>query len=263
MFSPVAHVAEDHRLYVDGGAPFGRYVVEFTVEDGAFVHPALEYGHDGAPKLFPRIGGEVGSRTLLHGRLELHDQFAQVVGGELRVEFDAALLLHFVDDDLERIFVLFALRLHAQYHVAVHLYEAAVGVPCETVVARTFGKGLYGGVVQTEVEDGVHHTRHRGACARTDRYQQRSGVAAEGHARLPFYAFDRLFHFGTDGLHHRVAAFFVVFGTYFGGDRKARRNRDSHEVHLCQVGAFAAEQLTHLAVTFGLLVAERVDSLDC
>ena len=38
---------------------------------------------------------------------------------------------------------------------------------------------------------------------------------------------------------------------------------DSHEVHLRQVGAFAAEQFPHLAVAFGLLVAERVDSLDC
>ena len=260
---PVAHVPEDHRLYVDCGTPFGRDVVEFAVENGAFVHPALEHGHDGAPELLPRVGGEIGSRALLDGRLELHDQFPEVVGGELRVEPDAALLLHLVDDDLERVFVLFALRFHAEHHVAVHLYETAVGVPCETVVARTLGKCLHGGVIEPEVQNGIHHARHGGTGSRTYRDQQRHGVAAERHARLFLYAFNRFLHFGTYHFDHGVASLLVIFRTYFGGDGESGGDGDSHEVHLRQVGAFAAEQFPHLAVAFGLLVAERVDSLDC
>ena len=35
----VAHVAEHHRLHVDGGTPLGRDVVESAIGDGTLVHP--------------------------------------------------------------------------------------------------------------------------------------------------------------------------------------------------------------------------------
>ncbi len=49
----VAHVAVYHGLYVDGRSPFLGDLVHAAVDDGSFVHPAVEYGANTAPELFP------------------------------------------------------------------------------------------------------------------------------------------------------------------------------------------------------------------
>ena len=56
-------------------------------------------------------------------------------------------------------------RLYAEHHVAVHLDEAAVEVEGEAAVAGAARDAVSDGLVQAEVEDGVHHAGHgdRGA----------------------------------------------------------------------------------------------------
>ena len=257
-----AHVAEHHGLYRYGRTPFGGDVVEFAVEDGAVVHPRAEHGAYGAPELLPRACGEVLAGLFLDGGLELFDQFFQVFGRQVGVVLHAALLFHLVDNLLERVVVFFRNGFHAQHHVAVHLHETAVRVPCETGIARTLGHGLHGLVVHTQVEDGVHHAGHRGARTRTYRYEQRHLLVAEFHARELLDIFHRLFDFRTEHLDDRFLAVGVKFRTYFRGNREARGNGDADEVHLCEVGTLAAEQFTHFAVAFGFLVTEGVDSFN-
>src|SRR2546427_13202036 len=54
-------------------------------------------------------------------------------------------------------------RLLAQveHHVAVHLDEAAIGVVGEAGVLRAGDEPLHGLIVQAEVQDRLHHPRHR------------------------------------------------------------------------------------------------------
>jgi len=256
-----AHVAENHRLYVHGGAPFGRDVVEFAVEDRALVHPAAEHGADGTPELFPRVGGEIFAGHFLHGGFKTLHEFLEVVGRQVGIELDALFLLHRIDDLLERIFVLFALRLHIHHHVAVHLYETAVRVPCEPGIVHLFGQSFDHLVVESEVQDRVHHARHRRARAGTDRYQQRVGAVTELHIHDLLDPLHGGFHFGFDQFDDALFAEGIIFGAHFGRDRETRRHRNADQVHLRQVGSLAAEQLSHLSVAFGLLVAEGIDSL--
>ena len=257
-----AHVAEDHRLHRDGRAPFGRDVVELAVEDGALVHPRTEDGAHGPPQLIPRIGREVFAGLLLHGGLELGDELPEVLGRELRVELYAALALLLLDDDFERIVVLFRDGFHAQHHVAVHLHETAVRVPCEAGVAREGGHGLHGLVVHAEVEDRVHHAGHRGAGARADRYEQGFLPVAEPAFGQTFDVADGFLDLGAEQRDHLLLAVRVVLGAYFRGDGESRGHGDPDEVHLGEVGTLAAEQLPHFAVAFGLLVAESVDTFN-
>ncbi len=253
------HVAEDHRLHRHGRAPFGGDVVELAVEDRALVHPRTEHGADGTPELIPRIGREVFARLLLHGGLEVLDQLLQVVGRQVGVVLHAALGFLCLDDLFERIMVFFRYGFHAQHHVAVHLHETTVGVPCEARVARAFGHGLDGLVVHAQVEDRVHHAGHRGAGARTHRYQQGHLLVAELHARETLDVLHRLLDLGAQHLDDGLFAVLVIFGAHLRGDGKARRHGDAYQVHFCEVGAFAAQQFAHFAVAFGFLVAERVD----
>ena len=45
----ISHIAEYHSLHVYGSTPFFGNLVHTTVENGAFVHPAVEYGTDSTP----------------------------------------------------------------------------------------------------------------------------------------------------------------------------------------------------------------------
>ena len=69
-----------------------------------------------------------------------------------------------------------------RHDVAEHLHEAAVGVPGEALVAGRLREPLDRVVVQAEVEDGVHHARHRLAGAGAHRHEQRVLRVAEALA---------------------------------------------------------------------------------
>ncbi len=166
----VAHVAEYHSHHADSRAPFIRYSFHLTIEDSTFVHPTAEHCADGAPKLFDRIVGEVFAGAFFDGGLEENDEFFEFVNAKVLVKFHAAFGFNFFDNFFERVDVGFVNGLHFEHHVAVHLYEAAIGVVNEVGVVgflhHTFGNF----VVQTEVEDSVHHTGHRSAGSGTNRH---------------------------------------------------------------------------------------------
>ena len=169
----VTHIAVNHGLYVDGRSPLLGNLVHAAVNDGTLVHPAVEYSADATPQLLPCRLREVLACVILDCGLETLYKFLQVVYVQLIVELNAFLLLHCVHDGLEGVDVGLALGLHAEHHVAVHLYETAVAVPCETGVAALFGHVGYCGVVHTQVQHRIHHTGHGCAGSGTNRYKQR------------------------------------------------------------------------------------------
>ena len=156
----VTHIAEHHGHHADGCAPLVGYALHLAIEDGTLVHPAAEYGADGAPELLHRVVGEVLAGLLLDGSLEEGHQLLQVLNAEILVQADTLLLFNFLDDSLKGVDVLLVDRLHAQHHVAVHLYEAAVAVIYEVGVAGLLDHTLGHLVVKAQVEDSVHHARH-------------------------------------------------------------------------------------------------------
>ena len=188
------------------------------------------------------------------------DQFFQIVGRQFGILLHAAFGLLLLDEHLERIVILLRLGLHTQHHVAVHLYEAAVGIPCKTRIARALGHCLDGHVVHAEVQNRIHHTRHRRAGARTHRDQQRHGLVAEAHVRELLDVFHRTLHFGAQQLDDLILSVSVILRTYLRRDRKARGNGNADEIHLGQIGTLTAQQLAHLAISLGGLVAEGINT---
>ena len=94
----------------------------------------------------------------------LADERAEIVRLKLGVERVAAVFL----GDVRAL-----LRTHAMFEaeddIGVHLDEAAIAVPGEARVARHGSQALDRRIVEAEVEDGVHHSRHRHARARCGR----------------------------------------------------------------------------------------------
>ena len=243
----VAGVAEHHGLDVDGGSPFRRNIVFAAIDDRAVVHPGAEHGTGRAAELVPRIVRKHLAGAFLDQGLEAHDEFLLVIGGELGV-FDVRvilLVLEGVNDGFER-FVIFAFALlHAEDDVAVHLDEAAVAIPREAGILGGVFEREHRLVIQTEVQNRVHHAGHGIAGAGTDGDQERKAL------RVTELVAHDLLHVGNAGLHLRLE--FLGIGLLvgveisadFGGDGETGRHGQANAGHFREVGTLAAEQRFH------------------
>ena len=147
--------------------------------------------------------------------------------------------------------------LHAHHDVAVHLDETAVAVPREAARSRSSWPAPDGLVVQSEVENRVHHARHRIARAGTDRDEQR---VLRSPNFVPMFCSMRRRRPSSAPRAPRIRPLVrVVVGANLRRDREARGYGQSDAAHLGEVRALAAEQRLHGAVAVGLL-AELIDT---
>ena len=70
-------------------------------------------------------------------------------------------VLVIVNGGLKGIVVLALALLNAEYDVTIHLDKAAVAIPCKALVFCGLGQRDNSFVVETEVQNRIHHTRHR------------------------------------------------------------------------------------------------------
>ena len=190
---------------------------------------------------------EFAAGVFLDERLELLDDLFEVAHGEFRI-FNFGVIpavFQLVDHDLERLIVFTGALLHAHDHIAVHLNKPAVAIPREPFVLRGCDERENGGIVETEIQNRIHHARHR--IARTGAYgdeQRHRRLVAELRAydffdvrdAVPDACFERL----------RIGLFiFVVISADFGGDGQPRRYRQADARHFREVGTFTAEQRLH------------------
>ena len=159
--------------------------------------------------------------ALLYSALNLP---ASALRSAAEVLLHALLRLHLVDELLE---VLLA-DLH--HDVGEHLDEAAVAVPRPARVLRLLREGVDDRLVEAEVEDRVHHARHRGAGAGAHGDEERVLRVAE----LLAGGLLELAHVLHDLAHDVVrdhAAVVVVARARLGGDREALRHREPEARH--------------------------------
>jgi len=167
---------------------------------------------------------------------------------------EAAILL----GDLQRF--LEAAVIELEHHVGIHLDEAAIAVPGEAGVAADRGKAFDGDVIEAEVEHRVHHAGHRGAGARTDRYEQRIGGIAEPLARDRLDMGDAVGDFGLHAV-GEAAALLIIDRAHRGADREAGRHRQADRGHAIEIGTLAAEQILVALAAVGHIPAEAVHIL--
>ena len=257
-------VTVDHGLNVDGGAPLGGDAVFGAVNLSAIIHPRTEDGTGGAAELVPRIVRERFSRALFNESLEAFDELLLVGGGQLAVDDVAVvgLVLERVNDGLEGIVVFAFAFLDADDDVAIHLDEAAVAIPGEAFVFGRGYKGEDGLVVETEIENGVHHAGHRVAGTRADGDEEgEAGGIAKLVAHDLFHVLHAGFHLGLQ--RGRIGALVgVEIGADLGRDRETGRHGETDAGHLGEVGALAAEEVLHGTVTVGSVGAPRVNVLE-
>ena len=220
---------------------------------GAIILPGAEYGVASHHQLFVRILWEVALGMFLDDFLVFLDHFLQRLGVKIGVEMRLLLLLFRIKYFVKRGFR------SLQYHVAEHLDKSPVGVGREARVVAAFGQRFHTLVVQSEIQDGIHHSGHGKLRARTNAYQQGILAGAEFLTLKRFQFCEGLFHLPVNRFRYMPLPH--VFATSFRLDGKARRNGKSGVGHLGQTGALAAQIIFHLAVTIGLTAAEKINVL--
>jgi len=164
---------------------------------------------------------------------------------------------------LERLVILIRALLHPHHHVAIHLHEPAITIPRKPIVLRRRRQRLHGLVIQPQVQNRIHHPRHRIPRPGPHRDQQRHRFL------IPELRAHDLLDERNPGLDGGLERFgirllvLVVVGADFRRDREARRHRQANAAHLCQVCAFTAQQRFHAAVAVSLLVSKQVYVFCC
>ena len=269
----VALVAEDHALNVDCGAHVVVDLVLLTVKNGAGVVPAAKDRLDGVLQLNHGVlrelnlavndksGVLVGVDVLAEDLLELANEFFQILRGEVGVGSDTAGKFHGVDGVLEHV----AVKTHDD--VGEHLDETTIRVPSETRVLGLLDEAVDGCIVQTQVQNGVHHARHGDGSAGTNGNQQRILGVADLLANALLEVFTVLMDGFESALGPHVACVRVLHAG-LARDGESRRDRQADVCHLGEVGTLTAQLGLHVGVALGHVVAlcvlaEAIDAFDC
>ena len=171
---------------------------------------------------------------------------AQVVDAEVGVGLGAAVLLQAVEGRGED------LGVDAEHRGAEHLEQPAVGVHREPLVVALLGETAHGLVVETDVEDRLHHPGHRDRGAGADADQQRVAGLAEPASHRLLERGEVLVDLAGQAV-GQVAGL-EVGAAGLGRDREPGRHREPEVGHLGEVRALAAEQVLLVLVALGEVV---------
>ena len=228
----VAHVTEDHALYVNGGAEVIGDLIDVSVVDGAVGIPGAENGHHGEDQLFFGFLGEFIAGAFFVDAFEGDDEFFQRFGGELMVVLYAF-------GFFQRGQGVFKERgIHTHGHIAEHLDETAVAVHGEAAVAGGGGHAFDGIVIEAEIQNGVHHPGHGNFRAGTDGNKKRIFSVAQFFADFFFHDFEVFlqFFFKAGG---KLFVLNIIFIAGFGGNGQTGRYGKADVGHFRKVRAFA------------------------
>ena len=203
--------------------------------------PGLEHRRDRAPELIVRILGKVLAGLDAHDVLQARDELLERGGRHLWIRHRriAERALGVGELRLEEVSV------DAEHDAAVHRDEAAIGVEREAPVVRARRERLDRSVVEADVEDRVHHARHRHARARANREQQRLRGVSEPRAEGLLDDRERGEHLRAQRARPLTTAG-IDRTTRFRGDREPRRHGDSESRHLREPGPLSTEELLDL-----------------
>ena len=232
---------------------FGN-ILQPAVGDSAGIHPRGKHRTDRAPQLFLWILRKRSLQFLFNLGFVERDDALPVGGSEFGVEVVAAIGFFVLENLLEHLVV------EAEHNVGIHLDEAAIAVIGEARIMRVMRQRLHGLVVQTQIQDRIHHAGHGCTGSRTHRDQQEIGWVTEPPAGdapdLGQRGVDLRCKFGRMRL---AVGIIVVAGVRRNGE--AGRYRQAEAAHFGQIGSLAAEQVLVGGAPLRRAVPEAVDPL--
>ena len=243
-----SHISECHHLYVNGSSPGIRNIIVAAVYVGTRIIPAAEYGFYSLNQLYLRIIREILSDCVFIFCLELVCQILQILCIQIDVVLNAFFRFLCVNQ-----FLKFAL---GNFHndIGEHLNKSSVAVPCPAGIVGFCRQCFYYFFIQSKVQNGIHHARHGGTCAGTDRNQKRILFGSKFLSCDLLHLADVLCNLASD-LIVDLPSILIVLCAGLSGNGEALRNGKTKVGHLRKVCALAAEQLAHILVA----LCEQID----
>ena len=239
----LAHISECHHLHVDCCTPGIRDIVVAAVNVCTRVVPGTEYSLDCLHQLFLRIYRKVLADFCFVLCLELICQLFEIVCSQLNVLCHTFFCFHLVDELFEIFFAYF------HNDIREHLDKSAVAVPCPSRIAGFCRKYLYYFLIQTQVQDCVHHARHGCSCSGTNGNKKRVLFIAKLFAGNLFHLLDRCHNLCHD-LVVDLSAVLIILCAGLCRDCKALRYRKAKVCHLRKIGTFSAKKISHIGISF-------------
>ena len=238
----VAHVAEYHGLNVDSGAPIARNVIHAAVYNCTRIVPRAEYRLDSLHELYLWILRELCAHFFRINCFIPCDDFFEIVRSQIGIIFCALRVFDLRQDALKERFA------HLHDDIREHLDKPAIRIVGKPRIAGFLGEALYRDIVQAQIQNSIHHARHRCPRAGTHGYQQRIRFIAELLAALLLQYSERRKNLLLNLLRN-LLALCIVIGACLRRYRKAVWNRQPQIGHLGKVCALAAEQRTHISIS--------------
>ena len=239
----ITHIPEYHHLHIDCCAPAVGNVVHSSVYKRTGIIPTAEYCLSRFKQLFLRILREFLPLVLKINLFEHIYYFFQVFRRQICIIFRA---------DLFFVFIQFPFKFgfwHANYHVCKHHDKSSVGVICKSRISGFSCQPFYRNIIQTQIQNSIHHPGHRRSCARTNGYQQRifriSQFLASNFFQFSQCCFNLCNHFIC-----QLFPAFVILGTGFRRNREPLGNGQTQNCHFRQIRTFSAQQVPHGSVAF-------------
>ena len=149
---------------------------------------------------------------------------------------------------------------NTQHDVGIHLDESAIAVIGETLVASLTRNCLHCLIIETEVQNRIHHARHGCTRTRSHRHEQWLFSTTE-HASSPLgHLIKRFLHLLIKFI--GIGPLMVIIGSaHFRRDRKTGRHWQIKAAHFSQVRAFTAEKVAITRSALCLTITECVHPL--
>ena len=239
----VAHVTKYHGLHVDSGAPLVRDIIHHSVVVCSRVIPGTENSLDGFHQLYLGILRELFAHLLSIDLFVLGNNSLQILCLQLCIIYIAVCLLLCLKDAVE-----IGLA-HAHNDIREHLDESSVGIICKSRIAGLCSKALDRDIIQTKVQDCIHHTGH--GCSRAGTNGDKKRVLSIAKL-LSLYSLKPLKRFKDLRLCVLVDCLAIIVVICAGLSRNCETVRDGKTDvgHLSQVRTFSTKEITHAGVTF-------------
>ena len=142
------------------------------------------------------------------------------------------------------------------HHLRINLHKPAIGVPSRPPVAHHRPQPLHDFVIDAQIQDRIHHPRHRYPGAGTHRHQQRIFRRTKTMPDRPL----QLAHPLPDHLPQPFRQPIPpgqIIAANLRRNHEPRRHRQPQPRHFAKIAALAAQQRRHRSIA----LAETVDHL--
>ena len=206
--------------------------MQATISSGALIVPTIAHGANGTPKLLLRVLREWMTCFALNHLSKTCGNILPIISLQIGIE-RKRIFKFIIVNNIFKIIVA-----DAHHHIAIHLLKTPIAVPGKARIAGFFGQCSHGDIIETKVEDRIHHARHRGTRTGAHRDQKRIFLVTEHKSHIVRQSLHCRIDFGSQPV-RKSPLIRIVESANVAGHGKTRGYAQAYAAHFSQIGSLA------------------------